>query len=423
MASQPTDKVEGVGDDFVGDGQDKTPIKPKRTQIVVSADTPTVKVNAGIEQFCAPWTAQSPGGTVTTSAYNEDGKKRCLSAEGGSGDTRKKVLEQNKTFKRADRNSGGLALEEIRAEAHKRQKKMGDAARAAEMTKEELALEKRKGLAEKAAARRAASGQAGKDKHAAGEAERWAASGQAGKDKHAGVEATRRAASGQAGKGKHAAGEAARKAASGQAGTVKRAAEEAARWAASGQAGKDKHAGVEAKRKASSGQAGTVKRAAEEAARWAASGQAGKDKHAGVEATRRAASGQAGKDKHAAGEAERWAASGQADKGKHAGVEAARKAATGQAGRAKRAAGDATRWAKKKAAAATALEEAAAKQRQSRQEQRELYAQLTRQTHETHGKAWCAAEDRKLKDSYFPGVNAHISLCALASFALAPPPA
>ena len=256
MASQPTDKVEGVGDDFVGDGQDKTPIKKKGKQIVVSADTPSVKVNAGIEQFCAPWTAQSPGGTVTTSAYTMDGKKRCLSAEGGSGDPRKKAKVQTDTFNRAHRKIGrGLTEEEVRAEAHKRQKEMGDAARAAEMTKEELALEKRKGLAEKAAARRAASGQAGKGKHAAGEAERKAATGQAGKDK--------------------------------------RAAEEAARWAASGQAGKDKHAGVEAKRKASSGQAGTVKRAAEEAARKAASGQAGKDKHAGVEATRRAASGQA----------------------------------------------------------------------------------------------------------------------------------
>ena len=43
MDSQPTDKVEGVGDDFVGDGQDKTPIKQKRNscqRIVVSADTP-----------------------------------------------------------------------------------------------------------------------------------------------------------------------------------------------------------------------------------------------------------------------------------------------------------------------------------------------------------------------------------------------
>jgi hypothetical protein len=295
MDFQPTDKVEGVGDDFVRGGQDETPIKPRRNsrqrRIVVSAGTPTVKVTAGNEQFCAPWTAESPGGTVTTSAYNEDGKKRCLSAEGGSGDPRKKAKVQTDTFNRAYRKIGrGLTEEEVRAEAHKRQKEMGDAARAAEMTKEEVALEKRKGLAEKAAARRAASGQAGKDKHAAGEAKRWAASGQA-------------------------------------------------------------------------------------------------------------------------------------DKGKHAGVEAARKAATGQAGRAKRAAGDATRWAKKKAAAATALEEAAAKQRQSRQEQRELYAQLTRKTHETHGKAWCAAEDRKLKDSYFPGVSAHISLCALASFALAPPPA
>ena len=81
MDSQPTDKVEGVGDDFVRGGQDETPIKPKRKQIVESAGTPTVMVTAGNEQFCAPWAAVSPGGKVTTSAYNEDGKKRCLSAE------------------------------------------------------------------------------------------------------------------------------------------------------------------------------------------------------------------------------------------------------------------------------------------------------------------------------------------------------
>jgi len=37
MDSQPTDKVEGVGDDFVRGGQDETPIKPKRKQIVVKA--------------------------------------------------------------------------------------------------------------------------------------------------------------------------------------------------------------------------------------------------------------------------------------------------------------------------------------------------------------------------------------------------
>ena len=250
-------------------------------------------VTAENEQLCAPWTDESPGGTVTTSAYTMDGKKRCLRVTGGSGDQRKKAKVQTDTFNRAHRKIGrGLTEEEVRAEAHKRQKEMGDAARAAEMTKEEVALEKRKGLAKKVAARKAASGQAGKDKCAAGDAKRWAASGQAGKDKHAGVEAKR--------------------------------------WAASGQAGKDKHAGVEAKR---------------------------------------------------------WAASGQADKGKHAGVEAARKAATGQVGKDKHAAVEATRWAKKKAAAATALEEAAAKQHQSRQEQRELYAQLTRKTHETHGKA------------------------------------
>jgi hypothetical protein len=186
MDSQPTDKVEGVGDDFVRGGQDETPIKPRsnsRQRIVVSAGTPTVTVTAGNEQFYAPWIVESPGGTVTISAYN-DGKKRCLSAEGGSGDPRKKALEQNKTFMRAHRKSGGLDLteEEIRAEAHKREKEMGDAARAAETAKEEVALEKRKGLAEKEAARKAATGQAGTVKRAAEEAARWAASGQAGKD-------------------------------------------------------------------------------------------------------------------------------------------------------------------------------------------------------------------------------------------------
>jgi membrane protein involved in colicin uptake len=214
MDSQPTDKVEGVGDDFV----------------------------------------RGPGGTVTTSAY-KDGKKRCLSAERGSGDPRRKVKQQNDTFMRADRKIGrGLNEDEIRAEAQKRQKEMGDAARAAEMTKDEVALEKWKGLAEKEAARKAATGQAGKAKRAAEEAKRWAATGQADKDKHAGVEA-------------------ARKAATGQAGAVKLAAEKAKRWAAAGKADKDKHAGVEAKRKASKGQTGKVKRAAEEAKRWAATGR------------------------------------------------------------------------------------------------------------------------------------------------------
>jgi hypothetical protein len=158
--------VEGVGDDFVRGGQDQTPIKQKSSshqrRIVVSTGTPTVTVTEGNEQYSAPWTDEAPGGTVTTSAY-KDGKKRCLSAKGGSGDPRKKVLEQNKIFMRAHRKIGGrdLTEEEIRAVAHKRQKKMGDAARAADMTKEEVALEKRKGLAEKEAARKAATGQAG----------------------------------------------------------------------------------------------------------------------------------------------------------------------------------------------------------------------------------------------------------------------
>jgi hypothetical protein len=181
MDSQQTDKVEGAGDDFVRGGQDKTPIKQKRNsylRIVVNAGTPTVIVTEGNEQFCAPWIVESPGGTVTTSAYN-DGKKRCLSAEGGSGDPRKKLYEQNKTFTRAFSKSGHrLTEDEIRAEAHKPQKEMRGAARAAEMAEEEVVLEKRKGLAEKEAARRAVTGQAGKDKHASGEAKRPAATGE-----------------------------------------------------------------------------------------------------------------------------------------------------------------------------------------------------------------------------------------------------
>jgi hypothetical protein len=142
MDSQPTDKVEGVGDDFVRGGQDKIPIKQKRNsfqRIVVSASTPTVTVNEENEQYIAPWTDESPGGTVATSAYTIDGKKRCLRVTGGSGDPRKKAKVQTDTFNRAHRKIGrGLTEEEVRAEAHKRQKEMGDAARAAEMTKEEF---------------------------------------------------------------------------------------------------------------------------------------------------------------------------------------------------------------------------------------------------------------------------------------------
>ena len=44
-----------------------------------------------------------------------------------------------------------LSVNEIRAEAHKRQKEMRGAARAAEMTEEDVALEKLKDLAEKEA--------------------------------------------------------------------------------------------------------------------------------------------------------------------------------------------------------------------------------------------------------------------------------
>ena len=77
MDSQPTDKVEGLGDDFVRGGQDKTPIKQKRNswqRIVVSASTPTVTVIEGNEQYIAPWTDESPGGTVTTSKGTAQGR-------------------------------------------------------------------------------------------------------------------------------------------------------------------------------------------------------------------------------------------------------------------------------------------------------------------------------------------------------------
>jgi hypothetical protein len=107
MDSQSTDKAEGVGKDFVRGGQDKTTQKKRNSyeRTVVKADTPTVTVAKGNEQCSAPCVVESPGGTVTTSAYS-DGKKRCLSAEGGSGNPRKKVSEQNKTFTRAYHKSG-----------------------------------------------------------------------------------------------------------------------------------------------------------------------------------------------------------------------------------------------------------------------------------------------------------------------------
>jgi hypothetical protein len=47
MDSKPTDKAEGVGEDIVRSGQDKTPTKNKRNsyeRTVVKADTPTVAV-------------------------------------------------------------------------------------------------------------------------------------------------------------------------------------------------------------------------------------------------------------------------------------------------------------------------------------------------------------------------------------------
>jgi hypothetical protein len=96
------DEAEDGGEDFVRGGREKTPTPQKRNRhvrTVVKADTPAVTVTKGQEQYSAPWVVGSPGGTVTTSTYN-DGKKRCLSAEEGSGNPRKQVSEQKKRTSR-----------------------------------------------------------------------------------------------------------------------------------------------------------------------------------------------------------------------------------------------------------------------------------------------------------------------------------
>jgi hypothetical protein len=188
------DEAEDGDEDFVRGGQEKAPTKINRNshvRTVVRAGTPIATVTKEKEKYSTPWVVESLGDAVTTSAYN-DGKKRCLSVEEGPGNPRKKLYEQNKIFTRAFCKSGRrLSVNEISAEAHKRQKEVRNAVRAAIMTEEELALEELKGLTEKEAARKAATGQAGKAKRATEEARRWAAMGQAYKDKHKEVKAKR----------------------------------------------------------------------------------------------------------------------------------------------------------------------------------------------------------------------------------------
>jgi hypothetical protein len=60
--SQPTDKVEGVGDDFVRCGQDKKPIKQKRScyeRTVVTADTPAICPSVHLPNRSSPVAAVS----------------------------------------------------------------------------------------------------------------------------------------------------------------------------------------------------------------------------------------------------------------------------------------------------------------------------------------------------------------------------
>ena len=86
------DEAEGGGKDFVRGGQEKTPQKKTYSHVrtVVKADTLTATVTEGKDRHSAPWVVESPGVTVTAPACN-DGKKRCLSAEGESGNQRKNI--------------------------------------------------------------------------------------------------------------------------------------------------------------------------------------------------------------------------------------------------------------------------------------------------------------------------------------------
>jgi hypothetical protein len=59
METQPTDKVEGLGDNLVRGGQDKTPIKQEQKRssyerTVVKAYTPTATVTEGISSIALP---------------------------------------------------------------------------------------------------------------------------------------------------------------------------------------------------------------------------------------------------------------------------------------------------------------------------------------------------------------------------------
>jgi hypothetical protein len=54
MDSQPTDKAEGVGEDFVRGGQDKTPTQKKHNSYerpVVTADTPPSLLPKGTSNY------------------------------------------------------------------------------------------------------------------------------------------------------------------------------------------------------------------------------------------------------------------------------------------------------------------------------------------------------------------------------------
>jgi hypothetical protein len=181
---------------------------------VVKADTPTVTVTEGNEQYCAPWIVESPGGTVTTSAYHDE-KKRCLSAEGGSGDPRKKVF-LNKT-----KPSRGLIAKDI-ASAKTRsarkptsvkrrcaarpvrrkwqRKRWHSRSRRAFLKKQPRVRLQRGNQARPSAQQKKPRARLQRGKQARSSAQqkkpRWAATGQAGKDKHTAVEAARWAATG-----------------------------------------------------------------------------------------------------------------------------------------------------------------------------------------------------------------------------------
>jgi hypothetical protein len=76
----------------------ETPTPKKRNshvQTVLKAVTPTATVTKGKGQYSAPLVVESPGGTITTSAYN-DGKKGTLMRKKGLAIRERRFMNKTK---------------------------------------------------------------------------------------------------------------------------------------------------------------------------------------------------------------------------------------------------------------------------------------------------------------------------------------